>query len=289
MKSAHLNHVLWLTVATIFISTSGTLGKYIDMPIPVIIWWRCALASVFLFVFCKYKQIKLKIHSGPDKLTFIISAIFLGAHWITYFYALKVSNVAIGMLSLFTFPLITAFLEPLFSKVKFDPIHILLGALVLLGIYYLAPELDLQSSALQGVLFGILSAVCYAIRNLILKQHVTTYNGSLLMFYQVLILTAILIPTLFIMDTSTIATQYPYVILLALLTTAIGHTLFVNSLKYFKTSTASIISSTQPVFGIVIAFLFLNEIPTWNTFIGGTLIISTVVIESIRSKDKSKQ
>ena len=289
MKSAHLNHVLWLTVATIFISTSGTLGKYIDMPIPVIIWWRCALASIFLFVFCKYKKIKLKIHTGPDKLTFIISAVFLGAHWITYFYALKVSNVAIGMLSLFTFPLITAFLEPLFSKVKFDPMHIILGALVLLGIYYLAPELDLQSSALQGVLFGILSAVFYAIRNLMLKQHVTTYNGSLLMFYQVLILTAVLIPTLFIMDTSTIETQYPYVILLALLTTAIGHTLFVNSLKYFKASTASIISSTQPIFGIIIAFFFLNEIPTWNTFIGGTLIISTVVIESIRSKDKSKQ
>ena len=109
------------------------------------------------------------------------------------------------------------------------------------------------------------------------------------MFYQVLILTALLIPTLFVMDTSAIETQYPYVLILALLTTAIGHTLFVNSLKYFKASTASIISSTQPVFGIIIAFLFLNEIPSWNTFVGGTLIISTVVIESIRSKRKSKQ
>ncbi|WP_456441058.1 DMT family transporter [Psychroserpens sp.] len=289
MKNAHLNHVLWLTVATIFISTSGALGKYIDMPIPVIIWWRCALASVFIFVYCKYKKVKLKIHTGPDKLTFIISAIFLGAHWITYFYALKVSNVAIGMLSLFTFPLITAIIEPLFSKVKFDPMHLLLGGLVLLGVFYLAPELDLQSSALQGVSFGILSAVCYAIRNLILKKHIANYNGSMLMFYQVLILTALLIPTLFIMDTSAIETQYPYVLILALLTTAIGHTLFVNSLKYFNASTASIISSTQPVFGIIIAFLFLNEIPSWNTFVGGTLIISTVVIESIRSKRKSKQ
>lgn len=289
MKNAHLNHVLWLTVATIFISTSGALGKYIDMPIPVIIWWRCALASVFIFVFCKYKKIKLKIYTGSDTLTFIISAVFLGGHWITYFYALKVSNVAIGMLSLFTFPLITAFLEPLFSKVKFDPIHILLGGLVLLGIYFLAPEFNLESTSLQGILFGILSAVCYAIRTLILKQQVPKYNGSMLMFYQVLILSVILMPFLYIMDTSAIETQYPYVLILALLTTAIGHTLFVNSLNYFKASTASIISSTQPVFGIIIAFLFLNEIPSWNTFIGGTLIISTVVIESIRSKNKSKQ
>ncbi|WP_298899523.1 EamA family transporter [uncultured Psychroserpens sp.] len=286
MKNTHVKHVLWLTVATVFISTSGALGKFIDMPIPVIVWWRSALAAGFLFLFCKYKKINLKIHSKKDRLTFFVSALFLGAHWITYFYALKLSNVAIGMLSLFTFPIITAILEPFFSKVKFDPIHLVLGGLVLIGIYFLAPDFDLESSQLKGVLFGLLSAVCYAIRTLMLKQHITTYNGSMLMFYQVLILAAVLIPSLFILGTSAIETQFPYVILLALLTTAIGHTMFINSLNYFKVSTASIIASTQPIFGIIIAFFFLNEIPTWNTYLGGALIISTVVIESMRSKRK---
>ncbi|WP_430467270.1 DMT family transporter [Winogradskyella ouciana] len=283
---SHLNHLLWLTIATILISTSGALGKFIDMPTPVIIWWRSALAAVFLFIFCLYKKINLKIYGHKDRWTFILAAVFMGAHWITYFYALKLSNVAIGMLSLFTFPVITAILEPLFSKVKFDPIHIVLGLLVLLGVFILAPEFDLENTHLQGVLFGLLSAVCYSIRILILKKHVKQYNGTMLMFYQVALLSIILIPTLYYMDTSNIKTQYPYVILLALLTTAIGHTLFVNSLKYFKASTASIISSTQPVFGIIIAFFFLNEIPTIHTFVGGALILATVVIESIRSKNK---
>ncbi|OUS01428.1 EamA family transporter [Flavobacteriales bacterium 33_180_T64] len=289
MKNAHIKHVFWLTLATIFISTSGALGKFIDMPIPVIIWWRCALAALFLFAFCKFKTIKLKVHSNQDKLTFFIAALFLGAHWITYFYALKLSNVAIGMLSLFTFPVFTAILEPLFSKVKFDPIHIILGGLVLLGIYILAPEFNLENSQLKGVLFGLLSAICFAIRTLMLKQHVLVYNGSILMFYQVLILTIVLVPALFLMDTSAIKTQFSYVMLLAFLTTAVGHTMFINSLKHFKVSTASIIASTQPVFGIIIAFLFLNEIPTWNIFLGGTLIISTVIIESVRSNRTTKE
>ena len=285
-EKSHLNHLLWLTVATIFISTSGALGKYISMPTPVIIWWRSALAAVFLLMFCLYKGINLKIHNRRDGWTFILASALMGAHWITYFYALKLSNVALGMISLFTFPVITALLEPLFSKVKFDPIHIVLGVLVLLGIYILAPEFDLKSSQLQGILLGLLSALCYALRILILKGHVAKYNGTMLMFYQVAVLSVILIPTLFLMDTSNISTQYPYVLLLALLTTAIGHTLFVNSLKYFKASTASIIGSTQPLFGIIIAYFFLNEIPTIHTFVGGTLIILTVVIESIRSKFK---
>lgn len=286
MKDAHLKHVLWLTIATLFISTSGALGKYIDMPIPVIIWWRSAFAAVLLFIYCKFKKVSLKIDTGRDKFTFFLSALFFGAHWISYFYALKLSNVAIGMLSLFTYPVITAVLEPLFSKIKFDPVHIFLGVLVLIGIYFLAPDFDIESTQVKGLLFGLLSAVCYAIRILMLKQHVSIYNGSMLMFYQVLILTIVLLPALPTLGTSAITTQFPYIIILALVTTAIGHTMFVNSLKYFKVSTAGIIASTQPVFGIIIAFLFLNEIPTWNTFIGGTLIISTVVIESIRSKRK---
>ena len=285
-NKSHLNHLLWLTVATIFISTSGALGRYIDMPTPVIIWWRSALAAVFLLLFCYYKGINLKIENNKDRWTFVLASIFMGAHWITYFYALKLSNVALGMLSLFTFPVLIALLEPLFTKVKFDPIHIVLGIIVLIGIYILAPDFDLKSSQLQGILLGLLSALCYALRILILKNKVVKYNGTMLMFYQVVILAILLVPALFLLDTENIKTQYPYVLLLALLTTAIGHTLFINSLKYFKASTASIIGSSQPIFGIIIAYFFLNEIPTIHTFVGGALILSTVVIESIRSKNK---
>lgn len=287
MKNQHFKYLLLLTLATIFISTSGALGKFIDMPSEVLVWWRSSLAFVFLFIYCKVKKISLKLHSKNDIPSFILSALFLGAHWITYFYALKFSNVALGMLSLFTFPIITTILEPFFTKEKFDSVHIVLGILVLLGIYILAPSFDLENSQVKGILLGLLSALCYALRTLILKQHVSNYNGSMLMLYQLLILTAVLAPVLYFMDTSGLVTQFPYVIILALLTTAIGHTLFIHSLKYFKVSTASIIASIQPIFGIIIAFFFLGEAPTLNTFFGGALILSTVVIESVRSRSKT--
>lgn len=106
------------------------------------------------------------------------------------------------------------------------------------------------------------------------------------MFYQTMIISVVLIPVLFFMDVSNITTQYPYVLLLGVLTTALGHSLMVRAFKHFSVSTATIISSVQPIFGILLAFLFLNEIPTINTFFGGLLILSTVVIESIRSKKK---
>jgi drug/metabolite transporter (DMT)-like permease len=286
LKNAHLKHIFELLLATFFISTSGVLGKYIEMPPPVIVWWRSSLAMIFLFVYCRYKNINLKISSPKDGAIFILGAIFMAAHWITYFYALKLSNVALGMLSLYTFPVITSLLEPVFMKIKFNPIHIVLGLIVLLGIYILAPEFNLESSHVQGIGLGLISALCYSLRILIMKQYVVKYNSTMLMFYQVVMITVLLAPTLFLMNTANITTQYPYVLLLALLTTAIGHTLMVRKFKYFSVSTASIISSVQPIFGIILAFFFLSEIPTLNTFLGGLLILSTVAIESIRSKKK---
>ena len=284
MENTHLKNLSGLLLATLFISTSGVLGRYIALPTEIIIWFRAFLAMGFLYVFCKYKKIDLTIKSSKDYKPFLISGVFMAAHWITYFYALKLSNVALGLLSLYTFPIIIALLEPFFLKIKFNPIYILLGLMVLTGLYILTPEFNIESTQVKGILFGVFSAFCYAIRILILKKQVANYNGTMLMFYQTVIITILLLPTLFFMDLSGLQSQFPYILLLALLTTAIGHSLMLHSLQFFSAATASIISSLQPIFGIILAFFFLKEIPTWNTFWGGSLILLTVVIESLRSK-----
>jgi drug/metabolite transporter (DMT)-like permease len=49
----------------------------------------------------------------------------------------------------------------------------------------------------------------------------------------------------------------------------------------------SILSSIQPVYGIILGVLFLNETPSITTLIGGVLILSTVVIEGVLSTKKS--
>lgn len=286
MQQSHIKKLLGLLLATFFISTSGVLGRYIAMPSEVIIFFRASLAMVFLFLFLRFRKEPIVIKSKKHIAPFLIGGVFMAIHWVTYFYALKLSNVAIGMLSLYTFPVITAFLEPVFLKVKFNPVYIVLGILVLLGLYVLSPEFTFESTTMQGILFGLVSALCYAIRILIMKQYVHQYNGVLLMFYQTVIISVCLLPTLFYKDLSGLQSQLPYLLLLAFLTTSIGHSLMVYSLKFFSASTTSIISSIQPIFGIILAFIFLHEIPTLNTFIGGGLILATVVVESIRSKKK---
>ncbi len=281
-KNLHLRNILELNLAMLLISTSGALGRYIDMPVPVIIGFRALMAGLLLFVFCKWQGNSFRTGS-KDRPTIILSGILMGLHWITYFYSLKLSNVAIGMLSIFTYPVITALLEPLLLKTKFQKVHILLALLVLLGIYFLVPDLDFENSYTKAVILGVISALCYALRNIIMKTKVGDYNGSVLMWYQLVVVSIFLLPFLFIMDSSGIKDQWLPTLTLALLTTAIGHTLFLASFKRFSITTASIISSVQPVYGIIIGMIFLGEIPVLTTIIGGTLILTSVVIESVRS------
>ncbi|WP_025739809.1 DMT family transporter [Aquimarina pacifica] len=280
-KKLYIRYLIELNLAMLFISTSGALGRYIDMPVPVIIGFRAIMAGILLFVFCLWKRISFDTEPN-DRPTIFLGGILMGLHWITYFYSLKLSNVAIGMLSIFTYPVITALLEPLLLKTKFQKIHLLLALLVLIGIYFLVPDLNLNNSYTKAVGLGVLSAFCYSLRNLIMKTKINSYNGSVLMWYQLVVISLFLLPFLFFMDSSGIKEQWQPTLILALLTTAIGHTLFLVSFKRFSITTASIISSIQPVYGIIIGILFLGEIPVLSTIIGGILILISVIIESIR-------
>lgn len=289
MKSkSFYSSIFELNLAILFISTSGVLGKYIDLPVPSLIFIRSILACLVLFIYCKSKGFNFKIPS-KDRKVILLGGVFLGAHWMTYFYALKLSNVAIGMLSLYTFPAITALLEPIFTKSKFQKMHLLLGGLVLLGVYLLIPDFDFTSAYFKAICFGILSAIFYALRNIMLKPKVKAYNQSVLMFNQLAAISVCLFPTIWLLQGADLTVFIPYILLLAFLTTAIGHTLFVYSLKFFSTTSASLMSSLQPVYGIILAMLFLGEYPNLTTIIGGLVIISTVVIEGVRVKKTQKQ
>ena len=274
-------NLLELNVAVFLISTSGVLGRYIDVPAPLTICLRSVLGGLVLYGFIRYKKLNLAIE-GKDRWTVLLGGLLFGAHWITYFIALQLSNVAIGMLSLYTYPAITALLEPLIHKTKIERTHLILGPLILLGIYFLVPEFSFDNQYFTAIVFGVVSAHCYALRNILMKPKVEKYNGSSIMFYQLLVIVVFTAPLFFFLDSSHVVAYLPFTVILGLLTTAVGHTLFLYSFKNFSTVTASIISSMQPIYGILLGMLFLSEKPTISTLIGGGIILLSVIIESFR-------
>ena len=285
-KNPHLYYLFLLNLGMLFISTSGILGRYIALPPPISIWFRSLIALIILLLYSRYKKFSLKIEWEKHGSAVYWSGFLLALHWITYFFALQLSNVAIGMLSLFTYPIITVFLEPFFIPVKLQKRHLLLGFLIMIGIYILVPDFDIKNNATQGLLIGLFSAFTYSLRNLIIKKHNNMGNSSIQMIYQLAVIVILLTPVHWVYPDIDISSEWPYLIILGTITTALGHTLFLSSFSHFKISTASIISSIQPIFGVLLGALFLSEIPDLKSMLGGILILVTVVIESRKSKMK---
>lgn len=288
-NAQRLQHLLQINLAVLFISTSGVLGRYITLSPPITIFWRTLLATGFLALFCIFKRYSFKINSKQDALSIGCGGLFLGIHWVTFFYSLQLSNVAIGLISIFTYPVITTFLEPILLKTKFQKAHLILALMVIIGVYFLVPEFNLENNYTQAVGWGILSAFFYALRNLIMKKQVNQYNGSVLMWYQIAIVALALSPLLYYSDFQQVKAQWLPLSTLAILTTTIGHTLFLMSFKHLSITSASILSGIQPIYGIILGMIFLKEYPQGNTIIGGVFIIAAVAIESLRTIQRKKQ
>ena len=277
-----------LNLALIFLSTSGVLGRLIDMAPTLIIWWRCAFAVIIMYGFVKINSLDLKVHHKGDYFTIILSAILLAAHWVSYFYSLALSNIAIAMLTLHTFPAMTALLEPVILKTKFKLYHLLLAFMIVLGVYIMLPPEGQSEKIIPAIIFGLVSALAYALRNIYTRKIIARYNGSSMMFFQLVIMTIILLPILFTESTTSIKTEWPFVASLALITTCLGHTLFVRNLKTYNATTISLLSSIVPIYGILWGIIFLSEYPSTRTIIGGTIILVAFIIESKKGRVNPK-
>lgn len=279
--------LIQLCIAMLFIGTSGIFGRFVPLPAPLAVWWRAAIALVALLGYCWYAGIDLRLKGKKQTTVVLLSGLLMSAHWLTYFEALQRSSVAIGMLAIFTYPAMTTLLEPLFFRKPFEGRHLLLAGLVVLGVYFLAPAFSLEDGATVGLLFGMGSALIYSLRNLLVKTQIGAINGSAVMTWQAGIATVVVLPVLFIYREWPTAEAWPFLLGLGILTTAVGHTLFLGCFRYFSVSTVSILSCVQPVYGIVLAMVFFKEVPTWSAVGGGALILLAVAVEAWFTTRKS--
>ena len=140
--------------------------------------------------------------------------------------------------------------------------------------------------AAHGVIWGILSAFLFAIRNIMSRKLVQKYAGSTLMFYQAFVTAVILLPFISMSSVSFSDESAVQILILGIFFTAIPQTLFTSSMSGLKAKTVSINATLLPVYGIIFAFIFLNEIPSMRTITGGAIVISTAIFEISRQMKK---
>lgn len=282
-----LKNSLLLHIGLLFIATSGWFGRSVDLPVPVVIAWRALIGAICLSAFLFITKTSFKIEKEHRLLVFG-SSIFMIGHWLLYFYSLSYSNIPIAMISVFTYPLMTVILEPILLKTKFDRNLIFIGIIMIIGLWVMTPEMSLENKFTLGVICGVASALSYTFRNLIMKSLIDKYDASILMCRQTLWAALLLLPMFFLHSDIQPQEDWPWILGLGVITTATGHTMFAKSFKNISISAASITSMIQPLYGIGLGIIFLSEIPDVSTAIGGAIILSGLLLQTLLKRKKAR-
>ena len=250
---------------------------------------RSAFACILLWAFVRFSGESLRLNNQKDYLMGILLGVIMAVHWVTYFMAMQYAGVSVGIIALFTFPVITVLLEPYFEGIKLVWQDIASALVVLFGIALIVPDISLDNDITLGVLIGVISAFLYSLRNLLHRKHFSHYSGSKAMAFQTLVICPCLI--WFISDDFVVMGQQNLLLLFLLGTifTAVPHAMVANALKHLRAKTFSLVACMQPFYGVVFAIIMLNEQPTWQTLLGGLLVISAAIYETINTHKTHKR
>ncbi len=244
---------------------------------------RSIFACLALFAFLKIAKHKITLSCKKDYGVALGLGLLMALHWVTYFAAMQYAGVSVGMIALFTFPVITVLIEPFFERVRLVWQDIVSTLTVIVGVYLIVPENTLENDVTLGVLIGIASAILYSFRNLFHRKHFKHYSGAQAMAWQTLIIAIVMLPVGSgnILNASTNA--WLMLLLLGTVFTALPHALIAASLRHLRAKTFSLIACMQPLYGVFLAIVLLNEKPGWTTLLGGILITSASVYETLNA------
>jgi len=269
-------------VAVLLFGLAGLFGKFLFLPPLVIVFGRTSFAALTLSAILFYSKTQIRTKSIQDFTVLILLGLILAIHWTTFFHAIQISTVAVGLLTFSTFPVFVTFMEPYFFKEKLRRFDMLTAGSVVLGLILVIPSLDFQNNITQGAFWGTISGFTFAVLSILNRKYVSTYPSMVIVWYQNWIATLILFPFLFFKDLSLQPTDVLLLAILGIFCTALAHVLFIKSLVHIKTQLASITACLEPVYGIIFAFVLLGEIPTLRTIIGGCIILGTIATASMK-------
>ncbi|WP_033081389.1 DMT family transporter [Colwellia psychrerythraea] len=272
--------LLFLHIAVFLFGGTALFSKLIGLPALDITVYRTGIAALALFILLTLQKKQITLATRQDYGIAILLGIVVGIHWVTYFAAMQMAGVTVGIIAFFTYPVITVFIEPLFNKSVPKVKDMLMALVVIVGIVLLIPEVSLGNQITLGIITGVFSAVFFALRNVLHKNYFSHYSGPHAMLYQTLVACLMLFLFVDIPPTQVSTSDWMLLLLVGVVFTATPHALFASSLRNLSATTAGLISCLQPLYGSVLAFLLLHERPGLLTIIGGLLVISAAVFET---------
>lgn len=290
MPTNKLKNQLHLHFIVFIWGFTAILGALISVEAIPLVWFRVLMAALTLFIFLKIRGVPFK-ENGSDLIKLLAGGILVALHWVTFFYAIKISTVSTTLITLSSSALFVVMIKPFFEKKKFELYELLLAILTIGGFVIIFKSEKLYT---EGIFVALASAMLLALFSVYNSKLIKSYSGTKIAFFELffagLFLSVILLLTnefslsffrlkgidwLYLIILSTICTAYPFVVA-------------TNLLKKMSPFTVILTNNLEPVYGIILALILFGEKERMSLpfYIGGVIIFSSVLINGIMKSRK---
>jgi drug/metabolite transporter (DMT)-like permease len=293
MKKAFIQ----LHIAVFLAGFTAVLGRLIHLNEGLIVWYRLLITIIVLAGIMFYKKEFVKV-SKNEILKMAGAGAIIAFHWVTFYGSVKYGNISIALVCLSSAGFFSALLEPFLLRKKIVLPEVLLGLLAVIGVYII---FDFHPEYKLGIVYGILSALGAALFPMFNKQLLKTHAPRTLTFYEFmggfLVLTLLLpfylkqtgasyyIPTI---------SDFGWLLLLAIICTVYCFNLQLLALQKISAFTCNLMYNLEPVYGIILAFIFFDEGKMFHSkinfylfsilafYLGLALVIIAIVLQMLR-------
>jgi len=291
---------IMLFISVISVSFAAIIIVTIDAPPLSIAFYRMLFTTLIIMIFIIFNKKyinELKNLSKSTVFIMIIIGLILAAHFALWITSLKLTSIASSVILVAAHPILIGPVSHYFLKEKLTLINLtgiilsVLGVIVLVYGNYGFSSLTIDS--IEGnilALLGGITAGLYILGGRIIRRKISTPSYAFVV-YSSSTITLFIICIIFNSQINNLSFKdYQLIILMALVSGILGHTVYNWVLKYIRTSIVSVALLGEPLVSTIFAFLipWINQVPSNFTIFGGIIILVGIYMTSRTSIFQAK-
>jgi len=292
-ESTGINKNLLILHFTVFIwGFTSILGELISIAAVQLVWYRVVIALVSLFLYFKFNKTSYKI-SRNSVLKLLATGALVGGHWILFFGSIKLSTVSVTLVCLSSITLFTAIFEPLINRKRISKLEIIAGLLIITGILLI---FEFETQYTKCIILGLLSAMCASLFSIINARQVKQIEAPVIALYE--LSGAFVWISIYLLFTHGFGpgmvlknSDVGYLLILGTICTSLAYVAGVSVMKEFSAFKVALITNLEPVYGIIMAFIFFGDMHKLKPgfWVGAVIILSTIFLFPLAQKQIAKR
>jgi drug/metabolite transporter (DMT)-like permease len=264
---------------------TAILGKLIQVSELSLVWWRLLFTCISLVLIPgTIRQVSTLSGRALLQLAGIGSIVML--HWILFYGSIKYSNASVGVSCLATISFFSAFIEPLVMRKPFKWYEILLGLMVIPGMYIIFhfTTANYYKGILMGLVSALMSSIFGVLNKLMVDKGTPTQAMTIVELSSGWLLLMLVAPMYsYLIGSSNIVytltqSDVVYLLILSILCTTVPFIMALKVLRHLSAFTTALAVNLEPVYGILLAIPLLHENRQLDVgFYIGVLIILVAV------------